>query len=216
MLQFCGVLGLRNDISRERQTSPSYEKLEALSPGNDEAGDRSASRQASRSSNDLVSIRCPSQRGTTPEKPGDPMQERSSALASSTQFTNNLIMVMEQDEEIGTKFVQMIRQETPYQAILATSLQHARTILHHLHCDVFLLINDTFPDEDLERLYLLPADVEPPALLNLTFLSGTYHYQEDRDVKSLVKAVKLLLSACDAPLSVLSPLGSEQAIVQTG
>lgn len=144
------------------------------------------------------------------------MQERSSALASSTQFPNKLIMVMEQDEEIGTKFVQMIRQETPYQAILATSLQHARTILHHLKCDVFLLINDTFPDEDLERLYLLPAGVEPPALLNLTFLSGTYHYQEDRDVKSLIKAVKLFLSTRGAPLGVRPPLESERAIVRTG
>jgi hypothetical protein len=66
------------------------------------------------------------------------MQEKPSALASSTRFTKKLIMVIEQDEEIGTKFVQLILQETPYQAILATSLQHVRTILHHLKCDVCL------------------------------------------------------------------------------
>ena len=65
------------------------------------------------------------------------MQERPSDLASSTRFPKKLIMVIEQDEEIGTQFVQLIRQETPYQAILATSLLHVRNILRHLTCDFF-------------------------------------------------------------------------------
>ena len=113
-------------------------------------------------------------------------------------------MVLEQDEEIGSQFVQMIRQETPFQAILATSLFHVRTILAHLKCDLFLLTDNPFPEDDLERLYLLPGEVESPALLNLTFLSCTYNYREKADMKSIVKAVTLLLSLRDPPPGVPS------------
>ena len=56
-------------------------------------------------------------------------------------------MVIEQDHSIGTQFVQQIQQETPFRAILATSLQQVRSILGHLTCDVFLLTDDTFPEE---------------------------------------------------------------------
>jgi hypothetical protein len=49
-----------------------------------------------------------------------------------------------------------------------TSLSEVHRILHHLTCDVFLLTDDTCSEDELERLYLLPEEVEPPALLSLT------------------------------------------------
>ena len=122
------------------------------------------------------------------------MQERASLLASATQFPKSLIMVIEQDHAIGTRIVQLIRQETPFQAILATSQQQAHSILHHLTCDFFLLVDDPFLEEDMERLYLLPEEVTPPTLLNLTFNSSLSKDRDETDVKSLIKAVKLLLT----------------------
>jgi hypothetical protein len=98
----------------------------------------------------------------------------------------------------------MIRQETSFQAILATSLSQVRSILAHLRCDLFLLTDPTFPEEDLERLYLLPEGVEAPAWLSVAFLSWTYNYRDPTSIKSVVKAVNLLLTVRDSPLGVLS------------
>lgn len=122
------------------------------------------------------------------------MKEYPTDHAISSPFSKKLIMVLEQDEQIGTHFVQLIRQETPFQAILARNLSEARNILAQLKCDLVLLTDETFPDEELERLYLLPAEIEPPELLSLTLLSWTYHYRDGRDVRSVVKAVNLLLA----------------------
>ena len=80
----------------------------------------------------------------------------------------------------------MIRCETPFQAILATSLSQAHTILQHLMCDFVLLADDTFPLEDLERLCKPEAATTVPTMLNLTFLSRTYNYRNMYDRKSIV------------------------------
>lgn len=125
------------------------------------------------------------------------MKERPVEHAAAQPFSKKLIMVLEQDEQIGTRVVQLIRQETLFQAILARSLSEVRSILEHLKCDLLLLTDEAFPDEDLERLYLLPADIEPPELLSLTFLSWTYNYRDGRDVRNVVKAVNLLLAVRD-------------------
>lgn len=135
------------------------------------------------------------------------MQEKRLADgATPRQAPQTLIMVLEQDEEVGRQFVQLIQQETAFQALLATTILQARTILAHQKCDVVLLTDDTFPEDDLERLYLLPREVELPAPLDVTFLSSTSH-QDERGVKVIVKAVDLLLSLRDAPPGVLSPPG---------
>jgi hypothetical protein len=99
----------------------------------------------------------------------------------------------------------MIRQETAFQAILARNFSEVRTTLGHLKCDLLLLTDDTFPEEDLERLYLLPEDVEPPELLSLTFHSWTSNHRDGRDVRSTIKAMKLLLAGSSCP----SLLGSD-------
>ena len=127
------------------------------------------------------------------------MDERLAEHPSSHQCSKKLIVVLEQDEQIGTRFVQLIRQETAYQGILARNLSEVRTILGHLKCDLglILLMNDTFPAEDPAQLYLLPADIEPKDVLSLTFLSWTYNYWDTRDVSSIVKAVNLLLAVRD-------------------
>jgi hypothetical protein len=127
-------------------------------------------------------------------------------LASSNQRRKKLIMVLEQDRQVGNQFVQVFRQETPFQAVLATSLSEARNLLGHLRCDLLLLTDGTFPEADLECLYVLPGHIEPPDLLSVTFLSETYNYRDERDVKSMVKAVKLFLAVRDASPGVLAPL----------
>jgi hypothetical protein len=137
---------------------------------------------------------------------GEAGQERPVDGAASRQDSRKLILVLEQDEEVGTQFVQLIRQATPFQAILATSVPQARTLLVQQKCDVVLLTDSTFPEEDLERLYLLPPEVALPAPLDVTFLSSTSHRGE-RNAKAVVKAVDLLVSLRDAPPGVLSPLG---------
>lgn len=126
------------------------------------------------------------------------MHESASQLPAPRQFPYKLIMVIEHDQVIGTQLVQLLWQETPFQAILATSLLHVRHLLLHLTCDVFLLADDTFSLEDLERFSLLSAGVEPPALLNLTFLSEMYDRRSEADRKNLIKAVKLLLCVHNA------------------
>lgn len=85
------------------------------------------------------------------------MHKRPTEHAASQQFSKKLIVVLEQDKQVGTRFVQLIRQETAFQAILARNLSEVRSILAQMKCDLVLLTDDTFPDEDLERLYLLPA-----------------------------------------------------------
>lgn len=112
--------------------------------------------------------------------------------------TDTLMLVLDQDEQVGMQFVQMIRRHTAFQAILARSLSEVHHILAHLKCDFLLLTDGTFPAEDLERFSLHPAEVEPPALLDLTFLCRTYDYHEAADVWSVVKALNRLLSIRDA------------------
>lgn len=141
------------------------------------------------------------------------MPERSSRFPTTRQVPHKLIMVIEQDSLIGTQFVQQIQQETPFRAILATSLLQVRRLLGHLKCDVFLLTDDTFPEEDLECLYLLPGGVEPPELINLIFLSGVYDHQNETDRKSLIEAVKLLLCVHHASPGMIL-VGSVHAFVR--
>lgn len=59
-------------------------------------------------------------------------------------------MVIEQHERRGTRFVQAIQQETPF---LATSLHQIRALLARWRCDLFVLTDETFPEENLERLH---------------------------------------------------------------
>lgn len=133
------------------------------------------------------------------------MKEKPAQRAPSQQFSKKLIMVLEQDEQVGTCFVQLIRQESPCRAILARTLLEVRSILAQVKCDLMLLTDDTFPDEDLERLYLLPVGIEPPDLVSLTFLSWTSNYRDMRDVKSIAKAVKLLISIRELSAGVPFP-----------
>lgn len=129
------------------------------------------------------------------------MNDRHLSHTSPSSCSKKLIMVIESDEHIGTQCVQLIRHETPCQAILATSLQQVQNILAHLHCDLFVLTDGTLPEEDLERLHLLLASIDPPPLFHLTFLSCLYDYHNHADVESIVKAVNQLLSLRDGPAS---------------
>lgn len=142
------------------------------------------------------------------------MNDRHIFRDSQPSFSKKLIMVIEQDEQIGTQFVQLIQHETSFQAILATSLHQVRNILAHLHCDLFVLTDEAFPEEDLERLCRLLAGTDPPTLFNLTFLSSTYDYHDHADVKNVVKAVNLLLSLRDKPACGAHPVQDQKAAHQ--
>ena len=102
---------------------------------------------------------------------------------TTRRFDKKLILIIEQDRTRGTQLVQTIRQEKAFQAILATSLAEAHTILSFFKCDFLLLTDDTFPEDDLERLYLLPAHIQPPALLSLSpFLTHKDDWLENRNI----------------------------------
>jgi len=147
---------------------------------------------------------------------GENHQQDNAALASKkpTEFmrplsqTDKLLLVLDQDEQVGMQFVRMLRQHTAFQVILARSLSEVHHILAHLKCDLLLLTDNTFPEEDVERLYLLPVEVEPPALLDLTFLCRTYNYRDATDVRSVVNALNRFLSVREAPQVLLASLRS--------
>jgi hypothetical protein len=123
------------------------------------------------------------------------MQTRLIDSLDAQRSSQKLILVLEQQTEVGERIVHLIRQGTPFQAILASSLLQAHTILLHLKCDVFLLTDDTLPEEDMERLYLLPAGVHPPALLNLTWFSWARNFFQGVDMHRMIDTVNRLLSA---------------------
>lgn len=133
------------------------------------------------------------------------MPENLCDLAPLSPFPKKLIVVLEQDEGIGKRFVQLIKQETPFQGILATRPSEVRNVLAHLKCDVLLLTDETFPEDDLTCLSLPSEDVDLPIRLNIAFLSSTYNYRDSRDMKNIVKAVALLLAVRDSPGGVNSP-----------
>lgn len=109
-----------------------------------------------------------------------------------------LILVLEQDTAVGECVVQLIRQSTPFQAILACSRAQAHTILQQLQCDVFLLTDDTLPEDDLERLYLFPEGINPPALLNLTWFPWAWKFRHGADMCDMIHTVNHLLSVPSA------------------
>lgn len=60
-------------------------------------------------------------------------------LPRKSPFVSKLLLVIEPDLVLGDMLVQRIRKETPYQAVLASSLVDAHHILEHLTCDLCLL-----------------------------------------------------------------------------
>jgi len=133
------------------------------------------------------------------------MPENLCNLAVLSPFPKKLIVVLEQDERIGKQFVQLIQQETPFQGILATRLSEVRNVLAHLKCDVLLLTDETFPEDDLACLSSQSECADLPIRLNIAFLSSIYNYRDSRDMKSIIKAVALLLTIRDSPGYVISP-----------
>lgn len=104
------------------------------------------------------------------------------------------VLILEQDEQIGMGIVEQIQRETPYQALLVTSPHQAHHLLRQVAGECVMLADDTFPPGDGDRF---PQEVRPGAERHRTFLFSTYHLVGGRDLKSVVKAVKLLLSVQD-------------------
>lgn len=104
------------------------------------------------------------------------------------------ILVVEDDIDFGSVLVRMIQQETPYQALLATTGIEALNIVSHLHCDAFLLdyhlpyMNGV---ELYDRLHATTGHETTPAL----FLSASTRLPLDeitqRHLKYIYKPVEL-------------------------
>lgn len=101
-------------------------------------------------------------------------------------------MVLEPEKELGTRIVQLIQQETPYQALLATNLLQAHRLLKHIVSDCLVLADETFLPEELECLHSQAK--KSKALRHSSYLSSTYSPAQMHNMKSVVKAVHLLLS----------------------
>lgn len=63
----------------------------------------------------------------------------------NSPFIPKLLLVIEPDRTTGGMLVQILHKETPYQAILAISIEDAYHILQHLKCDLFLLSDSLLP-----------------------------------------------------------------------
>lgn len=66
-------------------------------------------------------------------------------LPQMSPFVPKLLLIIEPDLARGDMLIQTIRKETPYQAILATSMLDARHIFEHLKCDLCLLADSLLP-----------------------------------------------------------------------
>jgi len=105
-----------------------------------------------------------------------------------------LILVVEDDISFGSVLVQTIKEETPYQAILATTGMEALNIVSHLQCDLFLL-DYLLPSmnglELYDRLHAIPGQETTPAF----FLSASTRLPHEelakRNLKSYTKLVEL-------------------------
>ncbi|HLZ57510.1 MAG TPA: response regulator [Ktedonosporobacter sp.] len=110
----------------------------------------------------------------------------------STTF--KLILVVEDDIPFGSVLVQTIKEETPYQAILATTGMEALNIVSHLHCDLFLL-DYLLPSmnglELYDRLHAVPGHEKTPAFFLSASTRLPYAELEKRNLKSFTKLVEL-------------------------
>ena len=80
-------------------------------------------------------------------------------LPGKSPFVPKLLLVIEPDLILGGMLVQALRKETPYQAILATSMVDAHHLLAHLRCHLCLLADSlsSMAEEFSTRLNLLPG-----------------------------------------------------------
>lgn len=117
------------------------------------------------------------------------MQEHTLSLSSM-----KLILVMKQDRVLGTQIVDMIRKYTSFQAILATNLEQAHTILQAITCDYLLLTDTVFADEIRDRLSLLPAHIKPPVLLDLTDGLGVQNLWDQTHMEYIARSIEYLRS----------------------
>lgn len=131
------------------------------------------------------------------------MQKRESSLTPTDRSALKLILVMKRDRVVGTKLVDLIQTQTPFRAILATSLLQAHAILHHLACDYLFVTDDDFPEEDLDRLCLLPAQRNPLALLDMTEDLGAHQQWDETHLNSIIRSIERLQSM---PAQSLSPV----------
>lgn len=134
------------------------------------------------------------------------MPEHTAYSPGPAQPSKQLILVIAQERLFGTRLVDTIRHETNFQAILATNLLEMRRILSSFHCDFLLLADDAFPEEDLDRLYLLPEEVKLPTLFGLAPLhKGDDHFARIHRER-VFKAIQHVRAAIDRHSSFPIPI----------
>jgi CheY-like chemotaxis protein len=117
-------------------------------------------------------------------------QHTLSSVEAST--APKLILVVEDDIDFGSALTQVIREETPYQAILATSGIEALNLIEHLKCDLFML-DYLLPSmnglELYDRLHATKGNEETPAF----FLSASTRLpQQEIEKRNLTCFTKLV------------------------
>jgi CheY-like chemotaxis protein len=104
------------------------------------------------------------------------------------------ILIVEDDIEFGSTLMQMIKEETPYQAILATSGIEALSIITHLRCDLFLL-DYLLPGmnglELYDRLHAMKGNEETPAFFLSASTRIPQQEMEKRNLKFFTKLIEL-------------------------
>ena len=122
-----------------------------------------------------------------------PEQQTLSAIKEASPAFK-LILVVEDDISFGSVLVQTIKEETPYQAILATTGMEALNIVSHLQCDLFLL-DYLLPSmnglELYDRLHAIPGQEKTPAFFLSASTRLPHEELEKRNLKSYTKLVEL-------------------------
>jgi CheY-like chemotaxis protein len=119
-------------------------------------------------------------------------QTLSRAQETSTPFKR--ILVVEDDITFGSILVQTIKEETPYEAILATTGMEALNIITHLKCDLFLL-DYLMPGMDglelYDRLHAVNGHEKTPAFFLSASTRLPHQELERRNLKSFTKLTEL-------------------------
>lgn len=69
----------------------------------------------------------------------------SRSLSQKAPFWQRLILVIDADPTVGTTLMEVVKTETPYRALLATSIIDVQHVLQSCRCDLFLLADPLSP-----------------------------------------------------------------------
>jgi len=118
------------------------------------------------------------------------------APSQMNPFRYRLILVLDADRTLGTRLMEFVKAETPYQALLATSIVDAYLVLQSFKCDLFLLADYLSPmsREFSEYVCTLPGYAGIPIYFSPIIVPDERQYRTKRirpfELDRLLQAVQ--------------------------